>query len=669
MLAIRAHNEHGGVLVIVAAFMLSAVALVTFVIDVGHWFEHKRHLQMQVDAGALAAGGGFNACFGAGAAAGDPTYSGNVSIENAARKYAGDTNNIANALNPQVNNRANVTVVLNSTNYPHGGGTNNSDPAGPPCAAGYIDVKSTDANLPWFIEKSKVPVPAIDAHARVSILQIQALGGSLPLAVRDVNPLDVGAIFIDETNANAVLGRQDLTAGGNQTLNGVNVTPWTGGPVSVSVPSGSRNVGVVIAMCSNAGTCGPSKGTGWLTGGSVSTVCSELYVSCFNNGSSGLSFIQGYSTTGTGTANPPILRSVTLTKGTCTDDSAPYFLLNAGCKLGVQAQLDFGITTDPSKAAAAGGLSATVSVGGCNLSYVSSSGTTSSWSAASCLSIANGTNQAPQSLTWTTGTGRAKVSGTFNSVARPFANDPSTFFDTATGSNPIAYAQVSTGAGCAGGLGNSVPFGTTSFCVGVGITGNLSAAASTADPTQVLKFIGANGSHSGAIACGGATLRDDIVNGCTTPVQRNSGAACPNATTPVNCVPVRTGQKVGQVRQGMNDRFVPGGVCPANNWSQYPNLPGGDPRVVPIIITLSDAFDGSGSGYVPVTDFAAFYITGWDGASAACNGINEGAPAGGGNGTLWGHFIKYIGNLGNASGGAPCTFSGSLSPCIPVLTQ
>jgi Flp pilus assembly protein TadG len=661
-------DERGAVLIIVAAFMISAIALVTFVIDVGHWFEHKRHLQAQVDAGALAAGGSFNGCFAAGAGKTNPASPANLAIENLARKYAGDTKNVANAYNAQVNNRANVTVLLNSTKYSSAGGTDYSDPAGPPCAAGYVDVKATDANVPWLFAKKLVP--AINAHARVSILQVASLSGALPLAVRDVNPLDVGAIFINEGNANAVLGRQDLNAGANQLLNGVNVTGWTGGPVSVSIPSGTTRIGVVLALCSNAATCGPSKGTGWLTSGSVAAVCSKLYVQCWNNGSSGLEFIHGYTTSGVGTATAPILRSVTLTRGACTDDSAPYFLLNAGCNLGVQAQLDFGITTDPSRPPAQSGLSATVTVGGCTLSYVSSSGTTSSWSASSCLSIASGAGQAPETLGWSTGTGKSKVSGSFPNVARPFANDGAagTYFNGA-GSYPVAYAQVNQGSGCVGGTGNSVPFGTTSFCVGIGVMGSLKVAADTTDPTQILKFIGSNGSHSGAIDCGNGNLRNDIIKGCAFPVQRNSGESCPNSTLPVDCVPINTGRTVGQARQGMDTRFIPGGVCDPNHWSQYPNLPSGDPRVVPMIVTLSDAFDGSGGGSVPITDFAAFYVTGWDSSSNACNGINQAAPPGAGNGTIWGHFIKYVGDLGSSTGGSACTFGASLTPCIPVLTQ
>jgi hypothetical protein len=142
-------------------------------------------------------------------------------------------------------------------------------------------------------------------------------------------------------------------------------------------------------------------------------------------------------------------------------------------------------------------------------------------------------------------------------------------------------------------------------------------------------------------------------------------------TLPVNCLPLRTGAKVGQARQGMDDRFMPTGVCPPNNWtgtSGLPNIPQNDPRAVPLIITLYGAFAGSGSGYVPVIEFATFYVTGWDSQSSACDGISEAPPAGAGNGTIWGHFITYVGDLGNSTGTNPCTFGG-LSPCITQLTE
>src|SRR2546423_1164192 len=107
-------DERGAILLIAAVWMTSAIALVTFVVDVGHWFEHKRHLQAQVDAGAFAGATNFDGCAGASTAdRTDKTKPANVAIQNTARKYAGDTKNVSGALNPQVNNRPNVTVALN----------------------------------------------------------------------------------------------------------------------------------------------------------------------------------------------------------------------------------------------------------------------------------------------------------------------------------------------------------------------------------------------------------------------------------------------------------------------------------------------------------------------------------------------------------------------------
>ena len=54
--------ERGGVLVMVALWMPVLVIVVTFVVDTGNWWVHKRHLQMQADAGALAAAHEFNSC-------------------------------------------------------------------------------------------------------------------------------------------------------------------------------------------------------------------------------------------------------------------------------------------------------------------------------------------------------------------------------------------------------------------------------------------------------------------------------------------------------------------------------------------------------------------------------------------------------------------------------
>ena len=48
--------EQGGVLVMTAVWLPVLLLFASFVIDIGNFFEHQRHLQTQVDAGALAGG-------------------------------------------------------------------------------------------------------------------------------------------------------------------------------------------------------------------------------------------------------------------------------------------------------------------------------------------------------------------------------------------------------------------------------------------------------------------------------------------------------------------------------------------------------------------------------------------------------------------------------------
>jgi len=114
-------GDQGGVLVMTAVFLPVLLVFVSFVVDIGNFFEHQRHLQTQVDAGALAGGDVYRfPCD-------------NTAIANAVRSYAGAQ------WNPQVaNSQGSVTVLVNSTNYANQGGTDFSD--GTPCSDGYVDV-------------------------------------------------------------------------------------------------------------------------------------------------------------------------------------------------------------------------------------------------------------------------------------------------------------------------------------------------------------------------------------------------------------------------------------------------------------------------------------------------------------------------------------------------
>jgi len=84
-----ADDERGGVLVLFALWLPLTILLLTFVADVGNWFEHKRHLQLQADAAAWAGAGAFNfPCL-------------NPAIETEVRKYGGDLKKALHSLAKQ----------------------------------------------------------------------------------------------------------------------------------------------------------------------------------------------------------------------------------------------------------------------------------------------------------------------------------------------------------------------------------------------------------------------------------------------------------------------------------------------------------------------------------------------------------------------------------------
>lgn len=678
LLRSRLGHERGGVLVIVAIFMATAIGIATFVIDAGHWFEHKRHLQAQVDAGAFAGAAMFNGCVAAGASdRSNPGSAANAGIETEARKYAGDTVTNPSALNAQVDNKANVTVLLNSSKFPNQGGANYDDPNGPPCQSGYVDVKSTDANVPWFLGAHLVP--AINAHARVATETVTTLAGSLPVAVQDVNPVDAAAIFIDESNGNAVLATTKLNKNATpSTLNGRVVNEWDSpalSPPSVTLPAGDPNIGVVIALSGTAS---------WSVGGSLATICGQDFVDCYAADSTGavtggLLFIHGYTTSGAGTATSPILRDVSASPVTCTDGSAPSFVLNSGCTVNVRAKVDFGAATGTALKVAPSAWNSCPNSGGapkgCAMTFNAGTGY---WQTNVPLGLPSGSGPLPIDLNWGTGS----ANGTFSQAGRPFS--------ASAASGPIVYAQVSEAAAPV----QSLTYGAHTLNVTVGLSGSLGVASSASDPTVILRFASGSGSNSGALDCdAGANLQTEIQYGCQTAYSLNTGQACTAANTPPYCVATQTGDATGQLSSGMNARFA---GCPVNRWVTsgpgLPSVPDGDPRIIPLIITSFGAFGKSGTTRVPVLNFGAFYVTGWDQGTAGTPPCSEtGAPANelfpdcapkgpidcskpsnlrqAEKGDIWGHFITYVGSFGGSTtGGSTCNFAG-FGLCTTALTE
>jgi hypothetical protein len=682
-------EERGGVLVMVAIWLPVLLVFLMFVVEVGNWFEHKRHLQLQADAGAFAGGGVFNACLG-------DSASGSAAVESEARRYAGDPAWVggvgASAYNAQVGgtNRGLVTVRINRKTYEVSGPGPDDTVEQPPCVAKMVDVKITEADLPWLFRLSFVP--AVNAHARVEARQKETTAGSLPVGVPDNNPLAAAAIFVDESDGGTVRAVEPLTKVGTATLNGQSLVQWTGSASAVSLPApavgnGYKSFGVVVAL---------SGIEGWTPSGSLSQICNQVLVECYQGADvgpwTGLSHIHGYSTAGVGTPLVPIVRDTILYNVGCADDSGPYFLLNAGCSVGVKAKIDFGPVLradgDPSKPVGQQGLGAQVKVDGwgcpnagqapkgCNMVYNATGANAGYWT----TDGSNGYPVMPSDgvahrvdLNWKTATSTAQ---TLTGVQRSFSASTAT-------SGPVEYVSVSEfGPGA-----NSLSYGTHDLSVTIAVKQSLQRNTQNLnDPPVALKVVG--GSQNQAVDCEeGKNLAAELATGCAPPYTLNKGTPCPSYNNflstpqPWNCVRTQTGGQNGQVYQGMLDRTQGGSNTCVNpiNWADVngdgkvtvpEDIPDSDPRIVPVFVTPFGSFSGSGNNVVPVVNFATFYVTGFSrpggsGQGDPCPGADS-VPSGGGY--IIGHFIKYVDSINTGGGGALCDFS-AFGTCVAVLTQ
>ena len=60
----RLRCSRGSVLAVVGVAMFPMLAMLTFAIDVSHWFDYSRNLQNRADAAALAGGQALGSCIG-----------------------------------------------------------------------------------------------------------------------------------------------------------------------------------------------------------------------------------------------------------------------------------------------------------------------------------------------------------------------------------------------------------------------------------------------------------------------------------------------------------------------------------------------------------------------------------------------------------------------------
>lgn len=645
----RHGNQRGQAMVLFAILLPLIMMIGSFVITVGNWWVHKRHLQTQVDAAAFAGGTEFWGC----ASLLDPTTA-NKAIKARALEYAGDFLRPPSSIdplfsgpvrNPQVQQPDDVRVVLNSATWwsqanPSTDGTGyddtidlDGDPLTPgdPCSTKSLDVKATDDEAPtlwgWlpFVASPKT-------KARVEIRQVVEMSGMLPFAVPEIDPAAVVALFVNEDApaGSAIVDWQRLIEQDDPSL------PWSEWVTPVAEEStviNRPNTGVVILVSKNDpmpgvsadldATCNPPGGAGLIKcyGGAAPT--------------SGISFIHGYDGQN-GTLSNPVVKSVSLYPIGCTtppDYSAPYFTNQGDCSAEVRAEIDFG----------PGAASPPTAAPTCAIVEASPGGTMtwtgSYWSTTINLPAASG--RTVVDIDWWSGErpppppgggcgnkNQHPNRGTFSKVAAPYVADDA--------SGPIEYLQLLAFTG-PGGTGtplipaNSVEYNSNTkyYSVTVGVKKPLQIIPPT-DPPLLLRFASKSGSLNQALDCdAGIVFVDEIADGCRTRYRLNYydwDGDGPNGTpytwqdilctaypspsdlpppwfvpppgeVAPNCVAAKTGDVVA-MRQGLFERFqtnpnAPAGAngCYENNWPQVSaDIPAwiasGGPASDPRYITL-----------------------------------------------------------------------------------
>ena len=616
----------------VAGFFPVFIVLGAFVIDIGDGMEHRRQLQLQADAGALAAGQEFRGCRT------DPVAA-NAAIKAVAEEYATEKN----VLFPGTDADDRLSFEVNDD----------------PCADRFVHVTLTEGDSPDFFSHD---TDDYSAEARVKIFQLQSVNGLLPLAVPVPDPEDVEAVFVDETNGQE-LERVGLDPGTN--AHGLEIWETTG-PAEVDIPS--EHVGVQI--------------------------CIEDAVSaCYDPSGDGLYHIRGW-TDGSGGQNsdgltqPPVLESVSLEPASpeCEDArfNPSFSPATPDCdsskrNVTISAVVDFG--GDPANVL--GSVKAEVNGTETDLTL----GTASPWAATGTVAIPAGEGPITDiDILWEAqkgqlGSGRnaKKCSDKNGNPCKDEFPDVQRHYRTSEdGSGPIELIEVSEPN--VTDHANSLEEGLHDLNVKIGIAGTLESAG-----PHVLSIAEGSGSQTQTLDCNANKHGDveiEVIDGCQPRYRVNTeGIDCPDDVTslltPWPCVQVTPGDRKSQMSAALNMRIL--GVekpnasdCPEEagdrGYNQWPSYALDDPRLVYVFQTSLGAFGTGGNPHsVPITGLRAFYITAWQGNPGfenPCNGDDgdDLEPA-----TVLGHYVPELvfPNDGGA-GPNPCNFQG-FQLCTPVL--
>jgi len=380
-------HEQGQVVVMFALLIPVFLALGGFVIGIGNWYVHGKHLQTKADAGTFA--GGSSWAFPC-----DTFIDARIAAQ--ARLYA-ESNN------PQVGGVPNSSIhtVLNGPDWYdddsnpslpplefYSPPTFSSPPVVPVCNAMILDVKVTEDNsFPLF---SLIPLfPDIKRKARIQIEEAESIKEDLlPIAVRAPEPVSAAAVFYNEATG-IVLGAKYLVKGGGinpggmppglqpwSTFNTQDIDTWarftpavaTGVAIAISFrgacDDGSLPPGNVPPNPNIITSPGPSCFDEEYT--TMSDICNQpqaptQIVNCYyatgnwpsESVQSGLHFIRGYQDVDPGTGPPALETAYLQNSGNCLQNGSQttgYFNAHPNNTCDVQLNLNVdvgGLEFDP----------------------------------------------------------------------------------------------------------------------------------------------------------------------------------------------------------------------------------------------------------------------------------------------------------------------------------
>jgi hypothetical protein len=675
-------DERGGVAVTVALVIPVVLLVMSFTVDAANWWVHKRHLQTQADAAALA--GAARVQKGCSQAA----------VLNEATLY-GTTKNPEVGVSPQ--------LELNSATY-HGQSSpiDGTVETGDPCAVMSVDVKMTEHDVPGLFQKLLL-ADNVNAHARVDIKQIDSSKGALPLAFKNTRFTHVAYQFVDETvSPPAPVGSV------HPVLDGEGDGTWEEAAASAATLTvDRRRIGVRVGA-SNSGPIGMASDGRMACGGDVH--CYDAGAGG-TGGTSGLSFLRGYTTDAIGSQKPPRVRDAYLDSGLSTCAPDPYFadVSGAECRVALKAVVDW--NSDVHDADIAGkSPAASITANGQKLYRVGTTGNvyeTGTWQGntftpGATIVVGQGaTVPVTISMSWEQQLAGTKVDvggatlqckgnnsnpckGDFeggDAIQRVFpASDDR--------SGPITavdvYEQPATG------LAFLPPHSFRMCESGFSACGHrLTVKVRFQDLTStVMLRANGTGSQNQSVDCG-PSLKVTLAQGCTTRYDvAQPGETCEvDPAEPFHCVQPATGGKVGQI-DSLNDYFLKGsssctvgdGGPPA--WNNWPNLTQGDPRLVKVFVTSFDSFQDSGhNDHYEVLGFAYMYVTGWQAQKndnnnpcADVTGPHADEPTPDPafqKASIWGHFVSWAGpNSGDDTPGThDCDFNNPLVGCVASLVE